>query len=185
MFKPSRTSTSRGGQGMVNKDSGKRPCVVCTGEFDKKDLVGLICRHRWCGSCINKAFLGATKDRSRYPPKCCNEIQTHQVHSRLNKDLLQKYLSKKREWDCDNPTYCSDEKCSTFIDDRNIKGMEATCPKCGKKACIKCKTTGHGATACSEEEESRTRAMAVKYGWKRCPNCTRLIEHCSGCPNMR
>jgi hypothetical protein len=184
MFKPSTLGTNRGAQKIVAKDSGKRKCVICLEEFDKKYLIQLRCTHRWCASCINDAFSAATKYRPSYPPRCCQEIKVDHVCSHLKVDVRKRFQSKKLEWDCVNPTYCRNPRCSMFLDQSRIRGMEATCPKpdCGKKTCIKCKMTAHGTSACSKkEEDSRTRAMAAEWNWKRCPKCHIRVELSEGC----
>jgi hypothetical protein len=160
-------------------------CIVCTESFHPSRIVRTICDHNYCNGCIQKHFEGATKNESRFPPKCCSRpIPLDLVKSHLSLALILLFKEKLVEFSTPNRTYCSREACNAFIHPDCVKEDIATCQKCYQRTCTNCKRKGHEGDCHEDDADKFLVKTASEKGWQRCFKCRRIVERLSGCNHM-
>ena len=168
----------------------KETCNVCLDEYFWYLVLTLACGHHFCGECITELFKGATKDESRYPPRCCEPIPLEQGQTIVHWEAMDEYMEKKVEWDtlAKNRTYCSNTECGAFIRPQqvNVRGRTATCHKCGRKTCTKCKAEQHPPyQKCHDPDLQGALNVIEENRWQRCSTCGTGVERELGCNHMR
>ena len=68
-------------------------------------------------------FVGATKDISMMPPKCCTLLQIHTVLGYLTFDQAKAYRAKFEEWITAVKVYCPSPTCSAFISEQRVPAI--------------------------------------------------------------
>ncbi|KAE9368754.1 hypothetical protein N431DRAFT_561107 [Stipitochalara longipes BDJ] len=131
----------------------------------------------------------ATKDESRYPPRCWKPIPLEQGHSIVHWEVMNDYLEKKVEWDtiAKSRTYCSNRNCGLFIrpENVNVRGRTATCQRCRTKTCTNCKKEQHPPYApCHDPDLQGALNLIQENRWQRCSACGTGVERELDCNKM-
>ncbi len=101
-----------------------KPCVTCTVILNPEDGAALDhylcpgCSSPYCIPCLKSMFLGACRDQSRMPPRCCRVIQLSAILPHLSNQEAALYRNKYEEWSTPSPLYCPVPSCSAFIPNR-------------------------------------------------------------------
>ena len=160
-------------------------CVVCEDEFDKVHRWQAPCKQYYCIDHLNTLFQHSLADSTLYPPSCCKQnIPFEAVKNLLDKDLSKRFADRKEELDDQKPIYCCVSKCSTYIGQSNKVGMTAICSRCWLRTCISCKHAAHEGDCEEDEDTTQMLDIAQKKGWRRCPQCERMVELRTGCNHM-
>ncbi|KAG9234394.1 hypothetical protein BJ875DRAFT_16154 [Amylocarpus encephaloides] len=69
----------------------------------------------YCADCLKAWFLGACKNESKMPPKCCEIIPFETVSNLLKPTESELYKAKFLEWRTVDRLYCPVPSCSAFI----------------------------------------------------------------------
>lgn len=101
----------------------------------------------------------------------------------LPRPQLQAFLDFYDETVAEKPLYCSDPKCSTFINQDLIDEPAgvARCRKCPRRTCTGCGKRAHGDVCRSS---GNWRDLFEGRQLQQCPKCQRLIERTAGCKVM-
>ena len=162
-----------------------KTCIICEDQFELHRCQVVPCGHYYCRGCLDELFGVAMKNEQAYPPRCCTQtVPLGDVRGFLDDKLAEEFADKKEELDDDKPTYCHVPKCSTYIGEDDKEENIATCPKCDEKTCILCKSAKHDGDCAKDEAVEETERLADSEGWKRCPQCQRIVELRSGCNHM-
>ena len=71
---------------------------------------------------------------------CCKKsLNIDPVAQLFRPGFVEEYRSIILETETKNKVYCSYKKCSAFIPPPSIKGKNATCQKCSRQTCTRCK----------------------------------------------
>jgi hypothetical protein len=102
-----------------------RSCIICTESEGPLLRPCRTCSTDYCGDCLAEMFIGATTDKSRMPPRCCNLLQLHTAIDYIGEDShIDKYRRAFEEWMSPVKTYCPSARCSVFIPDRNLPAAQ-------------------------------------------------------------
>ena len=160
-------------------------CTACTDSFPSHSVVRSPCDHRYCTSCIATLFEEATKNSSRFPPKCCSQpIPLALAKPYLTRANILLFEQRTVELATPNRTYCSKEACNAFIESTFVKENIATCQKCYQKTCTTCKCKSHQGDCPENNALQSLVKTAAEEGWQRCFACHRIVERRSGCNHM-
>ncbi|KAI9726184.1 MAG: hypothetical protein M1828_001857 [Chrysothrix sp. TS-e1954] len=187
---------------LKSKQPNTRASVTCSICFDDdltaKDTIRLKqCGCIWCKNCIPRTFETSVSDKSRMPPKCCNNpILGTEVSRFVDRQLQRRWNDAWLEFTSANKLYCPRPDCGVWIPDgykKNIwsdqlKGYRkiGSCSKCGQLACAKCGKKWHTSPACTDEKnEQLFKNMVQKFGWKECPFCKAVVAKTEGCNHMQ
>jgi hypothetical protein len=186
-------------------------CMICCLDLPKDGEKKSIkpcrsCYSIWCTSCVRKAFIDASKDVSRMPPRCCAPINLHHAKPYLDAEEVALFRSKYEEWCTTNPTYCPIPVCSAFIPDRLVpqhartkskqridsgigtpKSTSFPCPTCEADICCDCRQQAHPGIMCNIHEfglDAETAELLKAWGYKKCPKCGHGVKRMYGCHHM-
>ncbi|KAF7526321.1 hypothetical protein PCG10_004264 [Penicillium crustosum] len=183
----------------------RHACTSCTEEYPLSDIFQTECAHNYCRECILHLFENSLTNESLYPPRCCRQPirASTAVEDMIGIEMTKRFKERKIEISDPERTYCSDKTCSRYIPPHNIRRGVGICQFCTARTCTGCKKQGHRGD-CNDEnanKQSITRddgkakeekandvlleKLAKRRQWKRCPNCSRMIERVSGCKNIR
>lgn len=163
-------------------------CVACYDRFGGREVATLKCSHYWCKECLERRF-SICKDRSMYPPKCC-DVEIPVQPGFMDRACIKKYEERKLEWDTKHPIYCSYTKCAKFIPPPSppTSSLYVRCPRCQTKTCKRCKKAAHSETVKCKDGGDEALQAAIKLmkenHWQRCPRCHAGIERTAGCNEM-
>ena len=154
------------------------------------------CNHSFCRECLKNMIDRGLADRSGLPPRCCGAPILPR-HAKPGVNLPQRLLDDleryTEELTAPNPTYCSNKACLAWIPDREPpKSTEQSevarvlvCPKCAAMTCVGCKNASHPGSPCQEDvEANKIRRLAMREGWRVCPQCKNMVEKPDGCSHM-
>ena len=118
---------------------------------------------------------------------CCKKsLDIEPVAQLFRPGFVEEYKSIMMETETKNKVYCSYKKCSAFIPPPSIKGKNATCQKCSRQTCTRCKMASHGKTPCSgNPEDVEVKDLAQRKGWLQCPGCHILTCREKGCLHIK
>ncbi|KAJ7770461.1 hypothetical protein B0H16DRAFT_1515548 [Mycena metata] len=91
--------------------------------------------------------------------------------------------------------YCPNPKCSAIVQTpEDSTDPQAVCPSCQLLMCVACRVAWHSDVSCEEyqalppdersPEDRLLFELAKAKHWRRCPNCSSLVELVSGCNHM-
>jgi hypothetical protein len=182
------------GSPSTQTSSAIRPCIDCHRPF--------------CTLCIKEMFIGATKDISRMPPRCCRQIHLHHARAYMTDAEVAAFKNKYSEWRTPSPFYCPVPTCSVFIpntllpdhptraDAGETRADSGTvtpsapifpCPTCAARICLSCRQPAHPGAACTALDagiEPQLVAALKKWGYGRCPRCGHGVKRMYGCNRM-
>ncbi|KAJ6264205.1 E3 ubiquitin-protein ligase [Drechslerella dactyloides] len=174
--------------------TAKRECVACADMFSVREVVSLMCGHKYCEGCMKTMVMYASQQEGTMPPKCCNtNIQPGVIRRVLKTEEDKIEFSRKViEYDTaiEKRLFCPKRKCGAFIPYHPRKDQASpligTCQNCGTKACRICKEKAHKTTEDCPEDTGLTAIIELSKdtGWKRCYRCRAMIELNLGCNHM-
>lgn len=148
------------------------------------------CGHIYCNDCLLQLFSKVITNESLYPPRCCQRnIELDTVRERLSPELCMRVEAKALELDTVDRTYCPHATCATFIPPTRAMEEEmgcpknVTCPRCGQKACRRCKREAHFGRRCDITEDKEVLEVTQYSGFQRC-KCGHVVELNTGCYHM-
>ncbi|KAI9683887.1 MAG: hypothetical protein M1829_004222 [Trizodia sp. TS-e1964] len=172
-------------------------CLTCMSEISEVKASKLSCGHRMCRDCLKRIFNMSITDPQHMPPRCCTQEHIPLKHvDRLFDDKFKiKWNKKFQEYTTKNRMYCPMRGCGEWIKPANIQidtsGGRHTgrkfgkCSRCKTKVCCKCNGKWHAGKDCpNDEETAKFVEVAKEKGWKRCHNCSAMIELQEGCNHM-
>ncbi|RPA83178.1 hypothetical protein BJ508DRAFT_195613, partial [Ascobolus immersus RN42] len=153
------------------------------------------CGHRYCEECLGQFFVNATKDRSAYPPQCCNEplvaptdTQFFTTQTRLSTKEIFAYARKAVEYDDPNPVYCHIQSCGSYLLKSSYRNSEvALCygHPTTMETCIHCGKAAHGKVECSQDKDLKLLLdLAAEEKWMRCYKCKSMVEKTAACNHI-
>ncbi|KAJ7151190.1 hypothetical protein C8R46DRAFT_1008020 [Mycena filopes] len=91
--------------------------------------------------------------------------------------------------------YCPNPKCSAIVQTpEDTTDPQAVCPSCQLLMCVACRVAWHSEISCEQyqalppdersPEDRLLFELAKAKHWRRCPNCSSLVELVSGCNHM-
>ncbi|KAK2737894.1 hypothetical protein FQN57_007345 [Myotisia sp. PD_48] len=176
----------------------KVTCVICmSDEIPISKSAKLKCSHRMCQECLVRIFTLSTTDPQHMPPRCCTAepISTTHVDKLFDREFKTKWCKKYREFTAKDRVYCPARGCGEWILPANIHHNSnpvsygdrkyGKCTRCRTKVCCACNGKWHKGKECPEDEETQKFVkIAQKEGWKRCYNCSAMVELKEGCNHM-
>ena len=161
-------------------------CVICMERKSYFDVVDAQCEHKYCRECLQDLFTGSFKDESLFAPRCCGQIiPPDSVQIFLTRAIIDEYAEKNVEFNTKDRTYCAESTCLKFIHPDHINDDVGTCPRCNNQTCSLCKSQAHDGTECQVDlDKQAVLDLAENNGWRRCNECSNMIELRSGCYHM-
>ncbi|KAI1416864.1 hypothetical protein F5Y13DRAFT_185703 [Hypoxylon sp. FL1857] len=165
-------------------------CTVCLEESPVTLMSRLGCNHIHCQTCIQSNGRAALASVPFVPAKCCLVIPVDVLRhaGAFTNEEMQQYLRLTEEATSPQPKlYCHDSNCGAFIAADHKTRRVGECAECGKKTCKTCHKKSHfGAcdqAALAEESvaDELVYQLADKKGWKKCPNCLKIVQKVGGC----
>ena len=145
-----------------------------------------------CHDCLKRLFTMSVTDPAHMPPKCCkaDHIPLKHVEKLFDNKFKVKWNKKYQEYTTKNRLYCPVRGCGEWIKPASITtdshGRKyGKCGRCKTKVCATCNGKYHISKDCPKDEATKAFAeIAKKEGWRRCTNCTAMIERKSGCNHI-
>ncbi|KAK1963721.1 IBR domain-containing protein [Colletotrichum sublineola] len=163
-------------------------CVSCLDDFDKKDMVKVIC-HSYCRDCFERLIATAVQNEQQWPPKCClNEIPFRTILRYVNKDLGKTYKDRSSEWKIpvSERIHCNQPDCGLWIRPDHVNpGLGIARCANAHWTCTICRGPQHDNSDCPQDRDlALTNALAEEEGWQHCSQCRALVEHLAACQHM-
>eukprot|EP00899_Mesostigma_viride_P017372 jgi/Mesvir1/25636/Mv01854-RA.1 len=191
------TSASHGRKQEIEGGDGVA-CAACNVTVSSKKSVSLVCFHTYCTPCLAKVFTAAVTDISLLPVRCCRTpIDPAFADFLLRGATLDTFKKRWMEFSCQRKMYCQSRPCGKFIDLTKqplLSNGHLECPSCNTALCGKCKSLWHAKLTCEQyqalpehERSPDDRAvlqLAESQQWKRCPQCSVIIQLTVGCNHM-
>lgn len=173
-------------------------CLTClSDDIPLSQSAKLVCKHRMCHECLRRIFTLSVTDPQHMPPKCCTDapIPLKHVEAMFDTRFKIKWNQKYQEYTTKNRVYCTAKGCGEWIKPAQIhldtSGGANTgrkygiCGKCKTKVCCTCNGKWHISRECPKDEATKQFAeVAKKEGWKKCYNCSAMVELNEGCNHM-
>lgn len=126
------------------------------------------------------------RDESLHPLRCCHQPLPLEfgVFRFISISLRVQFLTKRLEYSipAGSRVYCSNPRCSTFLDASGDMKRDLTCKNCDTVTCSQCKDNAHPRGDCSEHQSMlELRETATANRWQTCPGCHAIIELSQGC----
>jgi hypothetical protein len=159
-------------------------CSVCLEPlFTRFAAVLPDCSDAYCSACLQLGIKTSLETRTLF--KCCGKpvpVKTIERFGNLDPAALRYYADMINEKAGQNPVFCHDRYCSTYIPSTCITEKGASCPMCGLLTCPSCRKTMHEGICVRDMK--RLWNMAKRQGWKTCPGCKQWVERSAGCKSM-
>ncbi|KAF8248698.1 hypothetical protein K440DRAFT_599895 [Wilcoxina mikolae CBS 423.85] len=163
----------------------KTICNACTDHYPSDHTIKAPCSHSYCHGCIRSLFIHSITDESLYPPRCCGQhIPFDTVYSLLSDQEVESFRQSVVEYTTSDRIYCPTADCGKFIPPANIRGENATCGVCSRRACVHCKAAEHDGDCAEDELLQMVLHTASEEGWQRCFRCRAMVELDYGCNHM-
>ncbi|KAK3341105.1 hypothetical protein B0T25DRAFT_573513 [Lasiosphaeria hispida] len=162
-------------------------CVSCFEDITPKEAIKTAC-HSYCMECFQRLITTALETEAQWPPKCClNTIPFRTISKHASTELVQRYREKDEEFKVpiSDRFYCSTADCGEWIRQPDKALRIARCSQ-GHVMCIMCRRDPHPpGTACTHDTDRQlVDKLAEEEGWRRCVNCSVLVEHREACQHM-
>jgi hypothetical protein len=180
-------------------ETGKNParelkvtCISCLETLSRHDATTVDCKlrgkqeqHSYCLECLTRLIETSLSDSALFPPRCCSgPIPLSSTLHRLPSELRTRFLSKQKEHNTRDKTYCSNASCSQWIPPESIRSGVATCGKCHRETCIICKRNRHQGLCPKDKGTELLMSIAKKEEWQTCPQCKNMVELEFGCHHI-
>ena len=166
-----------------NPSKEERTCLVCDYDTRESDIVVCPHKHEWCKGCFENCVRLSLREEIPFPPICCDSpFNFDAVKQFLPPEMIERY--KEKEIEIETRTYCFEPRCSTVLRSQDIDCDIGTCPTCGKKMCIRCKTSAHDGDCPADEATKVVRELGKSLGWRDCEQCKHLVSMSTGCNHM-
>ncbi|KAJ7487800.1 hypothetical protein FB451DRAFT_1528476 [Mycena latifolia] len=163
-------------------------------------------QHAYCVGCLSsyiESKLGGDSGIVVFPIRC-PECPITDFIDGIPDDIAERILGKEKMvlWLGSPETtqfgphiYCPNPKCSAIVQTpEDSNDPQAVCPSCQLLMCVACRVAWHDAISCEEyqalppEERSPEDRLLLELAkakkWRRCPNCSSLVELISGCNHI-
>ncbi|QPC72305.1 hypothetical protein HYE68_003057 [Fusarium pseudograminearum] len=157
-----------------------KQCVSCQDDLPATETFEAPCSHHWCQSCLALCFESSFRNKSRFPPRCCEALPV-EVGDFITQEMVDNFKKKEVEFSTENPTYCSDATCAAFIPPQSIEGGIGRCHECEKQTCVLCKQPLHEGICPEDSASQEVLRLGEAEGWQRCEECKHLIDLKIGC----
>ncbi|KAK3116997.1 hypothetical protein LTR53_002079 [Teratosphaeriaceae sp. CCFEE 6253] len=153
-------------------------CVGCYEDTHPGASLRTPCNHVYCTDCLTQLFERSMAEETLFPPRCCMQaILLTEAADVLQPAVAEEFAARFVELSTANRTYCFEPTCATFIPPDAIRGDIAVCPTCVRITCAMCKQASHAGRDCPRDEAlQQLLETAQEEGWRRCGNCSRVIE---------
>ncbi|KAN0076775.1 hypothetical protein V8E55_010630 [Tylopilus felleus] len=169
----------------VPREFTKLECVICGDEDVHGRSLKAPCGHRHCRGCTVRLVETSLRDERLHPLRCCHKpLPLEPVFSFISLSLRSQFLDKQREYSVPpgSRVYCSNPRCSVFLDASGGVERDLTCHECDTVSCSQCKNNAHPGEDCSERQSMLgLREMATANKWQTCPGCHAIVELSQGC----
>ncbi|OTA94345.1 hypothetical protein M434DRAFT_42138, partial [Hypoxylon sp. CO27-5] len=168
-------------------------CAICLDRFPMASMNFMNCSHAHCTACLKANVDVALHSAPFVPAKCCLVIPNNVLRRAgvFTDDEMTQYKHLLEEATSPDPKlYCHDKDCGAFIPTETKKRRIGKCPACGKNTCKACREKSHwGPCNKSTLQEAQVTEelflqLAASKGWKRCPNCLKVISKAGGCNHV-
>lgn len=133
----------------------------------------------------------SVKDPAHMPPRCCTDqhIDLRHVEKLFDQKFKVLWNRKFEEYKTKNRIYCPARKCGAWIKPHYITiehGRKVgRCKQCRTRVCATCSQKMHTSRDCPKDPETKAFVeVAKKEGWRRCYNCSAMVELKEGCNHM-
>lgn len=178
------------------EDEETRQCRACLEDLGAHALKECPCGDEYCEDCLERIFVTALTDETKFPPRCCQQrIQLNQEWNFVNDNLIHDFAVKAEELSTPNRLYCAEPGCGHWIHPKNIHNGHGLCfatslsdaesvrqrrqRVCAASTCVLCKNLRHDGSGCPQDQELHE--LAATEGWQKCNSCNGLIELDTGC----
>ncbi|KAK3113654.1 hypothetical protein LTR53_008836, partial [Teratosphaeriaceae sp. CCFEE 6253] len=161
-------------------------CVGCYENTRPGAYLRAPCNHVYCTDCLSQLFERSMAEETLFPPRCCMQaILLTEAEDVLQPAVAEEFASRFVELSTAHRTYCFEPTCATFIPPDAIRGDVAVCPTCVRITCAMRKQASHAGRDCPRDEAlQQLLETAQEEGWRRCGNCSRVIELNYGCNHI-
>ncbi|KIM74131.1 hypothetical protein PILCRDRAFT_828552 [Piloderma croceum F 1598] len=164
--------------------------------------------HTYCISCLSSYIHhkiepdGESQDTMAFPIRCPECPVTEWVDG-IPDDVAQKILDEKslliwyhrKLLDSLPRYYCPNPRCSTLLElHEEPSDPRAVCPYCEVLICVPCRVEWHQNLSCENfqalapdersPEDQLVLQLAKAENWRRCPNCSHIVELTMGCNHV-
>ncbi|KAI1458487.1 hypothetical protein F4805DRAFT_456829 [Annulohypoxylon moriforme] len=179
------TKEAYGSSRFPSRQLSTRPCIACTEEQHPLNLARLPCGHEYCPECLNHMIENAIRDEQSFPPRCCGQAVPIEGNERfVDAKTISRFEEKEIEYTGPHRTYCHIPTCAAYIPHTSHSNDIATCGKCQKGTCVKCKGASHDGDCPNDLQSQQVLQLAQDEDWQRCQNCNALIESQFGCNHI-
>ncbi|EXJ95716.1 hypothetical protein A1O1_00839 [Capronia coronata CBS 617.96] len=170
----------------------KVSCLTCgADDIPISESARLPCTHRMCNSCLKRIFSMSVKDPAHMPPRCCTDqhIDLRHVDKLFDQKFKVLWNRKFEEYKTKNRIYCPARKCGAWIKPHYITiehGRKVgRCKQCKTRVCATCSQKMHTSRDCPKDPATKAFVeVAKREGWRRCYNCSAMVELKEGCNHM-
>lgn len=159
-----------------------RACTSCMDEISVSRLIRTPCDHEYCHDCLKNLIQHSVHDESLFPPQCCRQTIPVDEHKEvLGASLVLRSRERAVEFSTQNRTYCHNTRCAAFIVPSCIEDDVGFCKDCGALTCVHCKGASHAGDCPLDRDLQRMLQVARQEGWRRCYECSAMVELNTGC----
>lgn len=173
-----------------------RQCRACLEDLGAHALKECPCGDEYCEDCLERIFVTALTDETKFPPRCCRQrIPANREWNFVNDNLINELALKVEELSTPNRLYCAKPGCGHWIHPKDIHNGHGLCfatnlsdadsdrpgrhQVCAASTCVLCKNLRHDGSGCPQDQELNE--LAAREGWRKCSSCNRFIELDTGC----
>ncbi|EFW99942.1 ibr domain containing protein [Grosmannia clavigera kw1407] len=167
-------------------------CISCFDETPAREAVRRVC-HSYCLGCFRQLVATAVSNEAQFPAKCClNEVPSRTIRRHVTREVWQRYAAKAAELavPVSERLYCAAVNCGMYVP-ASQQSRAARIGRCsgGHETCTMCRQIAHGTGSkrgpCAEDRDGQLAdELAADAGWRRCQQCSVLIEHADACQHM-
>lgn len=192
-------------------DGSFEECPTCCDEKPQEQMIKLYCSHRFCSDCMIMYVEGKLRDMQvpvRCPQVGCKyRIPIKDVKPFLSVSVYEslEIATKEAGFMNSDRIYCPFPNCSVLFTPGHCPSFGAStsnqsqsicveCTDCHRLICTSCDAPWHALMSCEEyqnlsveereTEDITLHRLAQNNNWRRCQQCSRMIELTQGCYHM-
>lgn len=155
-------------------------CSSCLDHFPKEKMITNSCGHHYCLDCTLHMVKQSLEDESMFPPRCCKQnLLLEDKRDLFDEKIWTQYEERAIMHNDTSRLYCSDPSCATYI----FPNDHGVCRVCKKRTCHVCNKPTHEGP-CDVDHDEALETLVNEKEWRRCSNCSSLVELQSGCNHM-